>query len=631
MSYPSPRNPRTNEEIIANDAVHEWWIQPLSTYLDSPYPRIVNGAISSTGKILACEFDILKNITKRIEAGTIEVDDHNTPALWAEEGRRFLLGWSGHDSSNNIFFKCSNKKGEVASFEDSDLYTYVSAVSSSYVQIIKINHLCSENEDVFWVFNRRATTNWQIIPVHVNQDTGEIRFGLAIVLVTSSIQSYITISDANNTYPNNQVIRIAWGYNPALSLHAVFGFNIDVVTGAITNVSDDTFTANLDGTNLPISDAVPPVAFISEPLAGNSRRLFYVRPGPDAYAVAYADWAIATPNDATYRVKEFSNIINGEGLRVGPGTNVANAEITYDAAMQTNTFEYMTFFTFTSPSLTSEAELGRRSNDGNDGMFWLRIRPNRTVVVNLSYAGSSGNPFPGLGTVPIPGKWTDKIGLRLVVDNALTPKVVVDYSLDDGTTWTNLELANPAGLAGGMKVSSAPMYVGAKNIGNTNRGLIIHSASLKTATGGTLIAGVNFGAEWPDGETVFTDTAGRSWALTGDSYVDGLDDQPSVTDYGISGPRVGYIASANYIAGMAFQSPSKDRIVYTAHSTANVETIKKHSQGTEETLITAYASDARLIRPYSPKNTGPYEVIYISMDEYSQTTYTDYLGSIKIK
>ena len=622
-------DPDSSDSAI-RDGVTEWWSQPVATYLESPYPRVVHGAISSTGKIMACETNILKGATKRIEAGTIEVDDHNSPSLWAVKDRRFLLGWSGHDSSNSIFFKCSDRKGNISSFANALLYTYASAVSSSYVQIIKINHLSSSNEDVFWVFNRRATTNWQVIPVHVLQDTGEIRFGAAIILFSSTSQSYVTIADAH-VASGNQIIRIALGYNPATTIHAIYSFEIDVVTGAITNLMDDTFTANISGTNLPITNPGSLVPFIAEPSSGFSRRLFYVRPGPDAYAVAYADWDKTLVDEATYRVKEFPNDTSGEGLRLtGALTEVGNVTSTYVAAMQTNTFEYEVFFTLAAAPTTSELELGRRANDGTDGNWWFRIRNNRTVVVNLIYVSSSGNPLTGSGTVPVPGKWTDKIGLRLVVGNGLTPKVSVDYSLDDGQNWVNLEQANPAGLANGMKVSNAPVIFGAKNTGNTNSELIIHSAKFKTGTGGTLITGVDFGAEWPDAAINYTDAAGVNLDIVGAAVVDGLKGI-TVTDLGIAGHRVGYTDSSNYIAGMSFTNPSNDRIVYTAHTDLTTEILKKHSMeyGTEETLVSEPTTSGRLIRPYSPINTGPNDLIYTQMKEYSASTYTDYLGNIK--
>jgi len=609
----------------ARDAVTEWWIQPIATYLNAPYSRVVHGAISSTGKILACESNLLKGTTKRIEAATVAVDDHNTPALWAEDGRRFLLAWSGHEANSFIQFKCSDIRGDIDTFSTAPTYQYASGGTSSYVQIVKIDSLSSAAADVFWVFNRKDGVAWQMIPVTVTQATGAITFGTAVTVFNApGNQAYISIAD-EHVASGNQVIRVAWGYNPSLSLHAVFAFNIDVVTGAITNIVDGGFTANMDGTNLPITDTVPPTAFISEPSAGNSRRLFYVRPGPDTYAVAYADWATATPDVATYRVKEYPPT-PGTGVKKTDDISVGYATAAYTAAMQTNTFEYEVFFKFSSTP-TGDTELGRRANDTTTGNWYFRLRANRTVIVRLLFNASTQLDFTG--TVPVPGSWANRIGLRLVVGDGLTPKVAVDYSLDNGDTWVNLESQNPAGLVNGFRTTTAPLIVGGLLLANETTKLTIDSATFKTGTAGTLIAGLSFAADWPNGDIVYTDAASASWSLVGPVVVNGV---VSVTDLGIAGPRVGYVAGSNYIAGMGFQNPSYSRVVYTAHSDLTTETIKKHtlSYNLTETLVSQPTLEGRLIRPYSPVNNSPEEVIYTQMTEYSPTTYTNYHGNVKI-
>ncbi len=617
---------KTSVTKSAQDAVTEWWVQPIATYLKSPYTRVVHGAISSTGQILACETNILKGTTKRVVAGTVGIDDHNTPALWAEEGRRFLLGWSGHEADSKIQFKCSSRSGDIDSFASAQQFQFASSGTSSYVQIIKIDSLSSDSADVFWVFNRKGGVAWQIVPVTVTQATGIITFGTAITVFNApGNQAYITIADAHVASPGDQVIRVAWGYNPSLSLHAIFAFNIDVVTGAITNLVDGGFSANLDGTNLPITDTVPPAAFLAEPSAGNSRRLFYVRPGPDNYAVAYADWATATPDLATYKVKEYPTI-EGTGLKKTDDINIGYATAAYKAAMQTNTFEYEVFFTCSAQPAV-DIELGRRANDTTTGNWYFRLKTTRVITLRLLF--NSGTQLDFTGTVPVPGQWTDKIGLRVVVGDGLTPKVAVDYSLNNGSSWTNLESQNPAGLVNGFRTTDAPLIVGGLLLANQSSRLMINSATFKTATGGTLIAGLNFGTDWPNGDIVYTDAATSNWSLVGPVVVNG---GVSVTSFGIAGTRVGYVAASNYIAGMAFQNPSYDRVVYTAHSDLTTETLKKHTLAYSATEVIASQPtiEGRLIRPYSPVNVSSEEIIYTQMTAYSPTTYTNYQGNVKI-
>src|SRR5690606_38925508 len=69
-------------ETTVPDAVGEWWIRPVATYQDQPYPRTVFGAIASDGKVLACEFSHGTGKTKRYEVAQAVVDDHCVPSLW---------------------------------------------------------------------------------------------------------------------------------------------------------------------------------------------------------------------------------------------------------------------------------------------------------------------------------------------------------------------------------------------------------------------------------------------------------------------------------------------------------------------------------------------------------------------
>jgi hypothetical protein len=632
MSYPS--KPITfSSSTAVSDAVTEWWIQPISTYLKAPYERIVHGAISSTGEILACEHNISKNTTKRIAVYTDQIDDHNVPALYAEEGRRFVMAWSKHNADRFIKFKCSDISGDIATFEKATVYQFATTNVTAYAQLIKIKHLSSANVDVFWLFSRTQTTgaDWQLIPVNVTQDTGTITFGTAITIFRSATgqQSYISVAEEHNI--GQQVIRVAWGYNPGVSLHAIFGLRINCVTGAITNVQDPTLSANINGTGLPVLDtSLASFPFVAEPAGGNSRRLFYVRPGPDTFAIAYADWATATPDNATYRVREIDVPTTGLGMSKNSSLSVGYANAAYVAAMQTNTFEYEVFFKFSAePKGLDEIELGKRSNVTANGNFYFRINNQRKLTLRLLF--NSGQELSFFGTNALPGGWTDDlIGLRVVVNNALSPKVAIDYSLNDGGSWTNLESQNPAGLAGGFRPCTDPLIVGGLLLVNETSLLTIKRASFKTGTGGTLIAGVNFATTWPTGNTTYTDAAAVNWSLVGSATVDGYN--PEIKDFGIAGPRVGYAASSNYIAGMAFENPSFRRAVFAAYSDSTTETIKRYhlDDMRQETILTGHTSAARLIRPYSPINGGPFNITYNNITSYSPVNYTQYLGDIKI-
>src|SRR5690606_10661705 len=124
---------------------------------------------------------------------------------------------------------------------------------------------------------------------------------------------------------------------------------------------------NVNGTNLPvqeadINDIVPDVT------ETQSRRFFYTRPGPDPVAFAYADWELATPEAAQYRVAEYTAPVPGALV---PGTGHAAAAYTANLARDANGFTY-TIIVKTPDSAPSNAlELGRRYQSGAGWYFRL--------------------------------------------------------------------------------------------------------------------------------------------------------------------------------------------------------------------------------------------------------------------
>lgn len=279
------------------DAITEWWTYPVATDIGD---RVVGGAISSTGDILVWQHEHDTDATTRVVVGSGAVDDHNCPAVWARPGRRTLVIWHQHNLDQLLRVKVSDVEGSLGSLAAAPVLEVDIGGLCSYAQIHRVEHLSTAGADVFWVFTRRNTTTWWVQPLTVDQATGTVTPGTAFQLVNGiGKQCYLSVADAHAA--TGQVLRLAWGYNPAQPTHAVFYLEIDVVTGAITSPADPTVAANMDGTSLPIYDNTL-LPLIPEPAAGMSRRLFYTRPGPAAPAVAFADWSEADPDGAVYRV-----------------------------------------------------------------------------------------------------------------------------------------------------------------------------------------------------------------------------------------------------------------------------------------------------------------------------------------
>ena len=282
------------------DAIGEWWVHPIATAL--PLDRTVFGAISSTGEILACEMDHTTGVSRRIVVGSAVTDDHNCPALWAMDGHRSVIIWSQHGGDSLLRVKVSNPTGDIESLATATEVTFHAPSGVSYAQVHRINHLSSGTQDTFWVFTRIGLTTWQMVPMTVDQPTGVITFGDMQQIISSVDQCYISTADAFAT--GSQVIRFAWGYNPALAPSSVRYVEINCVTGAISSIVDPGVSANIvSGAGLPLVDST--VVPLLDPVAtGRSRRLFYARPGPASPAVAYAEWDESAPDDATYYVAQ---------------------------------------------------------------------------------------------------------------------------------------------------------------------------------------------------------------------------------------------------------------------------------------------------------------------------------------
>lgn len=281
-----PELDRDPADVLVKKAIHEWWIEPIAFWQNSPYPRLIHGAYSTTGQILVCEKPE-SGISKTVIVGkTGNTDDHNTPAVF-EVGSRIAAVWQEHNADHLLKFAISDPDGSLNSMVANPIQQVGINGACSYAQVIKINHLSDATQTTFFVITRRDTNDWGFLRIKIMHDTA----GISLVtpyttLLSAGGQSYITMEEAHGS--GNQKVRFAWGYNPAHTNHAVFFLELDLVTGAITSPGSS-FTANLSGTNLPITYASN-TAILPETATGWSRRLYYTRPGPYRQAVAYADF-----------------------------------------------------------------------------------------------------------------------------------------------------------------------------------------------------------------------------------------------------------------------------------------------------------------------------------------------------
>lgn len=286
--------------VHIKQATQEWWICPVHTHLSSPYERIVSGAYSEKRGILVSEYIPAVGTIKRIELTKTELwDDHNSPSLWAEEGRRMLAAWTEHNNTNAIHLRVSNQVGELESFLENPIVEFDYGSITTYTQVFKIRHLSDANSDVLWVFTRVNNT-WRIKQVGIDQETGALDLSTAPwTFILQSGQYYISVAEAFRS--GNQVLRVAGYLNPAEATNAIHYFELDCVTGDISSVEEGHLANLFAGTGMPVNpDIRTPMLPTSDPSI--DRRMHYVRPGPIAPAILFAEWPLSDPDEAVYKV-----------------------------------------------------------------------------------------------------------------------------------------------------------------------------------------------------------------------------------------------------------------------------------------------------------------------------------------
>lgn len=614
-----------------SDAVTEWWCHPVATYLQTPYQRTVSGSISSTGKVIAAEFNHGTNRTRRYEVATAIVDDHSTPALWAAPGRRFLFAWTNHNKDNFVNLRVSNAAGDLGSFAAGPSATIDLGTIASYTQIHRIANLSDANQDTFWIVTRGNNTTWRIARVSVNQATGALSVGtVTTVLSSPNRQCYVTTADAYNA-SGNQVIRFSWGYNPAQPVHAIYYIEIDAVTGAITSPFDSSLTANVSGTGLPIVDTnLNPL--IPEPAGDVSRRLFYTRPGPDAPAVAYAEGLVSDPDNWTYVLQEI-NPPKPNDPYGGLTPNTGYASAAYRSAMsQPAGFEYTSVLT--TPTTAAQTEFGRSFTSGASAGFFLRLQSSGAPSFTTY---TSGGTVSWTAQSTVPGfTWGMELGLRIRV-NPGSGVAIVYYSLDKGQSWSTTDTFRATFSANTTMVAwTQPLAVPSTST-TLSVATNVRYAALKSLDG-VVVAEINFRTAW-SGTGSYTDAAGSVWTLSGGAAIaPGGGTTPATLGskftFGLAGPRVGYTAAANYIAGMAFETPSVNRAVYVARQDNGVEYVTRYRASgagydSGELLASGATEAGRYIRPYSPVNGGPVPTLYTQMTSYSDSSFTSYFGNYR--
>lgn len=637
------------------DAAGEWWIAPMAMYQSTPYPRTVFGAIGADGMILACERNHSTGVTKRVELELAPPDDHNVPAIWAMDGHRPLIMWTYHGGAlgpvNNVMLaRVGDKSGRVDSLANAPTQV-LSGAGYSYTQIVHRRAASTSTNDEFWVFTRSSIGQWRIVPVTVNQTTGAITWGTTIPVFRSYLPDnttphtmYAAVVDEYAELVNpaaDQKLRVGCIHNPAENGgdgfdHAVWYFEINVATGAVTCPDHPALSANiLTATNLPIN--LPATTPRIPETGPTSRRLFGVRPGPDLPALALAEWDPPGYDAASYRVHECINratqahngLIPGSGGYAGaPATTAMNA-LTNGVIIESE---------FRLPAAAEQVDVCRRYGTGNN-LFYVRVLNTGAIQVYVGTDVGGGSVTTGTA---LSAQWGNRIKVRVAINpttgsysfgagvgSVAAKTVAVAWSSNGGSSWTTLTALTLTGTPTAMLQTTAPLLVPA-TVGTGMQ--VFYSAKLMNRDGGT-VAVADFETVWPSGALAYNDPQGNAWSVTAPAAVGRT--TPAWTDraYGASGPRFGYNQEANYLPGLGFDSPSHSRRLFKTSSDGVAEVLTRYDRkldGTDAvtTLVSRSAAGGRIARPYppiSPAGTPPYDTLYNWITEYDH--YTEYLMS----
>ena len=281
---------------VFKSVIQEWWISPIHTYLENPYPRVVSGLYSEGGEIVICEYVVGVGTTRQfIIDRTPSIDDHNAPSLWVKDGHRAVVLWTRHAQTTKIYGRVSTRDGDLRTLQYTETQEIDLGSAASYTQMYHIPHLSDADQDTFYVLSRTTPSAWTISTLSVNQDTGMITKLDQVKFISATEQYYCTSA------MDGDVIRIASGFNPDAEQNFVCYIEINTITGEITDHIGNSLGNFISKMNMPL-EATSLTLVLPQTEITVDRRLHYVRSGPASPAIAYAEWTVGNILDAVYKI-----------------------------------------------------------------------------------------------------------------------------------------------------------------------------------------------------------------------------------------------------------------------------------------------------------------------------------------
>lgn len=268
---------------ILFDALASWWSGPQAIKVGGSY--YLTG-ISATGKQVAGIIPADGTSATRVEIGTTDADDHNTPGMLVESDQVAIVAWCGHNADNNI----NVRKGQsVGSLSDLLAATTINCGgATTYAQLYR-----EPGTSNIIIFTRIADRYWYLVR---STDWGE-SWGTPTALFDAGIsnKSYVTAAQ------EGALLRVAvYGHPTSSTLHEIYACTISLATGEIAKLDGTAVDNFLTPTALPV--AVSSLTLVYDPPEGSNVRLFDVS---DQWEIGFCEWT--SDDDAAYKYLHYDD------------------------------------------------------------------------------------------------------------------------------------------------------------------------------------------------------------------------------------------------------------------------------------------------------------------------------------
>lgn len=196
------------------------------------------------------------------DLGLALVDDHCAPSILMDAGKPPIGIWNYHGSQDYLTIRKGTTPLDLATLGAPSNISFAPEVNVSYQQVYRV-----PGTDTLFVVSRFGNTNnyWGFVK---STDYGTT-WSAPQRLFSAAQQMYVTTTQVGNT------LRIAAYGHPSIStIHDIFYYEADLITGVVTDTSGTT-VANLSGTSLPLNLLTETPAIVNP----DNSRLFEIGAG----------------------------------------------------------------------------------------------------------------------------------------------------------------------------------------------------------------------------------------------------------------------------------------------------------------------------------------------------------------